>query len=129
MFFKSNLQKCIMWLKMLGKWQQEWMKSCTNEHTNKNKVKFSTTIFLFCIFNFEIFYHIILLLITWFLYKFASEVKMIYNSENPLSFITTCRLVPKSPIIYTPPPPPFTWHILQIIVDCLSFVVTKCVLF
>jgi hypothetical protein len=60
--------------------------------------------------------------------KFASKVIMFQDALLFQNVIVLCYSRQIAMKVVNQVPPPFTWHICQIIVDCLSLIVTICVL-
>jgi len=60
--------------------------------------------------------------------KFASKVIMFQKALLFRVAIVLCYSRQTAMKVVKQGPPPFTWHICQVIVDCLSFIVTTCIL-
>jgi len=80
------------------------------------------------IVNLFCFYKKILICFVSLFCKFASKVIMFQEALLFRVAIVLCYSRQTTMKVVNQGPPPFTWHICQVIVDCLSFIVTACIL-
>jgi len=80
------------------------------------------------IINLFCFYQKLLICFVSLFYKFASKVIMFQEALLFQATIVLCYNRQTTMKVVNQVPPPFTWHICQIIIDCFSLIVIACVL-
>jgi hypothetical protein len=129
-FVQGNLQKYITWPKNFGKGRQEWKKACVDIGIHPKKLNKYSSLFhyYFNSLQFLKLYKRTNLFYYWLCCKFASKVIMF---QEALQFCSNIAFYYSKQIVVRVIgriPPPLSWHISQIMVDCLSPIVSACVL-